>query len=196
MSIFKRYKNSGRESGTLRCFREVLNKRNVTVDVKHFEDCEQLFMSVGNCYLVEALLEFLKMENVNESPKVCNPCPSSKLSDDEKKAHVLTVLDKLIDEYILKAQSDDECTSADDDISHGVCDYSLNLLKSFMVLLDCKDAVASGNGEHLALLQKQMLLFFSSVSGYNSYAIEMLISAIRIRYYSPLLKHIIASGLH
>ena len=48
-----------------------------------------------------------------------------------------------------------------------------------MVLLDCKDAVASGNGEHLALVQKQMLLYFSSVSGYNSYAIEMLISTIQ-----------------
>ncbi|XP_028412644.1 uncharacterized protein LOC114535543 [Dendronephthya gigantea] len=48
-SVFKRlYKNSGRENGTLRYFREVLNRRNVTVDVKHYEDCEQLFMSVGH----------------------------------------------------------------------------------------------------------------------------------------------------
>lgn len=69
--------------------------------------------------------------------------------------------------------------SSDDDNSDGVLNYSLNLLKSFMVLLDCKDAVASGNGEQLALIQKQILFYFSSVSGYNSYAIEMLISIIQ-----------------
>ena len=148
----------------------------MTVDVKHFEDCEQLFMSVGNCYLIEALLEFFKMDNINESPKMYNPCPSNDLSDDEKKAHVLSVLDMFVDKYIFQTHSDDELA---DDISDGVFDYSLNLLKSFMVILDCKDAVASGNGEHLALIQKQMLLFFSSVSGYNSYAIEMLISTIQ-----------------
>lgn len=39
--------------------------------------------------------------------------------------------------------------------------------------------LACGNGEHLALVQKQMLYHFSSVSGYNAYAIEMLISTIQ-----------------
>ncbi|XP_028409312.1 uncharacterized protein LOC114531912 [Dendronephthya gigantea] len=79
-SVFKRlYKNSGREAGTIRYFREVLNRRNVTVDIKHYEDCEQLFMSVGNCYLVEALLEFFKMENVNDSPKENNPLPDQEI---------------------------------------------------------------------------------------------------------------------
>ena len=150
----------------------------MTVDVKHFEDCEQLFMSVGNCYLIEALLAFFNMDNINESPKIRSPCSSSEVSDDEKKAHALSVLDQFLDEYILQTQSDDEDIAADD-MSDGVFDYSLNLLKSFMVLLDCKDAVASGNGEHLAISQKQMLLYFSSVSGYNSYAIEMLISTIQ-----------------
>lgn len=139
-------------------------------------------MSVGHCYLIEALLEFFKMDKVDGSPKENNPCPSNDLTDDEKKAHVLAVLDKFIEEHIFQttAHSDDEDMSDDDDdISDGVFNYSLNLIKSFMVLLDCKDAVASGNGEHLALVQKQMLLYFSSVSGYNSYAIEMLISTIQ-----------------
>ena len=34
-------------------------------------------------------------------------------------------------------------------------------------------------GEHLATIQKQMLFHFASVSGYNSYAIEMLISTLQ-----------------
>ena len=150
----------------------------MTIDVKHFEDCEQLFMSIGHCYLIEALLQFFKMENINESPKENNPCPPNDMNDEEKKTHVLAVLDKFIEEYILQTTtSRDE--DDDDNECDGVCNYAINLLRSFMVLLDCKDAVASGNGDHLALIQKQMLFYFSSVSGYNSYAIEMLISNIQ-----------------
>jgi hypothetical protein len=137
--------------------------------------------SVGHCYLIEALLTFFEMDKVDSLSKENNPCPPDNLTDDDKKAYVLAVLDKFITQYIFQttAHSDDEDVSATDDMSDGVLNYSLNLIKSFMVLLDCKDAVASGNGEHLALVQKQMLLYFSSVSGYNSYAIEMLISTIQ-----------------
>ena len=38
------------------------------VDVKHYEHCEQLFFSVGRCFLIEALLEFFQMENVKGKP--------------------------------------------------------------------------------------------------------------------------------
>ena len=69
--------------------------------------------------------------------------------------------------------------SSDDDSMDGIFNDAQNLLKSFMILLDSKDAVESGNGEHLALVQKQMLFHFSSISGFNSGfldVIEMLIS--------------------
>ena len=76
-------------------------------------------MSVGNCCLIEALLTFFEMDNVNKSPKLYDPYPSNELSDDEKKAHVISVLDKLIDEYIFPTHSDDECMSSDDDMPDG-----------------------------------------------------------------------------
>ena len=95
------------------------------------------------------------MDKVDSSLKENNPCPPNDLTDDDKTAYVLAVLDKFIKQYIFPttAHSDDEDMSAaadddDDDMSDGVFNYSLNLIKSFMVLLDCKDAVASGNGEH------------------------------------------------
>ena len=154
----------------------------MTVNIKHFEDCEQHFMSVGHCYLIEALLQFFKMDNVNESPQENSPCPSKDLTDDNK-ARILAVLSKFVDEFVFQAtaHSDEEMSADNDedgDVSDGVLNYSLNLIKSFMVLLDCKQAVASGDGEHLAIIQKQML-YFSSVSGFNSYVIEMLISTIQ-----------------
>ena len=61
--IFKKlYKNSAREQGTVRYFREKLQRRNVTIDVKHYEDCEQLFLTLAKCFTVEALVQFFGME--------------------------------------------------------------------------------------------------------------------------------------
>ena len=100
-------------------------------------------------------------------------------SDEEKKAQVLAVLDTLIMQYLYPSSHEDSMELSHDDSMDGIFNYAQNLLKSFMILLDCKDAVASGNGEHLALVQKQMLFHFSSISGFNSYAIEMLISTVQ-----------------
>ncbi len=151
----------------------------MTVDVKHYEDCEQRFMSVGHCCLVEALLEFFKMEDVSKSPKENNPFLFNDGNVEKKKAEILAVLDKFVSQYICSTSDEDSMESSDDDNTDGVFNYALNLLKSFFILLDCKDAVASGNGEHLALIQKQMLFYFASISGFNSYAIEMLISTVQ-----------------
>ena len=57
------------EKGTLRYFRNALNRRNVTVDVKHFEDCKQRFISIGRFYLIEALLHFVGMDSVDGTPE-------------------------------------------------------------------------------------------------------------------------------
>ena len=36
-----------REEGTLKYFREKRKRKNVSLDVKHYEGCEQFFRSVG-----------------------------------------------------------------------------------------------------------------------------------------------------
>ena len=38
---------STREEGTLKYFREKLERKNVPADVKHYEGCEQFFESIG-----------------------------------------------------------------------------------------------------------------------------------------------------
>ena len=59
------------------------------------------------------------------------------------------------------------------------CQYSVNVLKSYMVLADMKDAVATGNCQHLSALHKQLLVHFFSASGFNEYAIEMLVNVMQ-----------------
>ena len=106
----------------------------MTVDVKHYEDCEQLFMSVGHSYLVEALLEFFKMEDVNKCPKENNPFLLNDGSDEEKKDQALAVLDTFVMQYLYPSSDEDSMESSDDDSMDGIFNYAQNLLKSFMIL--------------------------------------------------------------
>ena len=45
----------------------------MTVDVKHYEDCKQLFFSVGKCFVIEALLELFQMDNTKHKPTANSP---------------------------------------------------------------------------------------------------------------------------
>ncbi|KAJ7374424.1 hypothetical protein OS493_007530 [Desmophyllum pertusum] len=100
--IFKKlYKNSGREKGTLRFFREKLQRKNVTMDVKHFESCEQLFLSTGKCFAVEALVTFFNMESKDGRPTRNRPPYYILDVGDNKKIYYNSVLDKFIDEYLI-----------------------------------------------------------------------------------------------
>ncbi|KAJ7373248.1 hypothetical protein OS493_012837 [Desmophyllum pertusum] len=173
--IFKNlYKNSGREKGTLRYFREKLQRRNVTVDVKHFENCEQLFLSTGKCFAVQALVKFFNMESKDGRPTRNRP-PNNIYN---------SVLDKFIDEYLIMPtpstvpQIEDEPDTSDE--QDFVRNCSLCLLQYFfLILIDFKDAVKEGNGERLATLHKQLLPHFKSAPGFNAYSIEMLINIIQ-----------------
>ena len=101
--VFKKlYKKLGREIGTLHFFREKLQRRNVTQDVKHYEDCEQLFISVGKCFTIEALVKFFKMANKNGNPANNRPPLFHILiMGNNKQVSFNSVLNKFIDEFLL-----------------------------------------------------------------------------------------------
>ena len=49
-------------------------------------------MSIGKCYLIEALLDFLRMEELSDCPKENSPLPDQDDStDEEKRGHLMTV---------------------------------------------------------------------------------------------------------
>ena len=60
-----------------------------------------------------------------------------------------------------------------------VRNYSLCLLKYYFIFIDIKESIIEGNGERLAILHKELVTHFKSASGFNSYAIEMLISIVQ-----------------
>lgn len=186
-TVFKKlYKNSGREKGTLRFFREKLNRRNVTVDVKHYEDCEQLFYSIGKCFVVEALLEFFQMEDTKHKPAVNSPHSVYVFKEEYRKSYIVQVLDKFLDEFVFIGGDSDNGDMGDEDaeddgdrVEDGIWNYGVNIIKCFMLLADFKDAVSSGNGEHLLILRKQLLIHFFATPGFNEFAIEMLVNILQ-----------------
>ena len=48
-----------------------------------------------------------------------------------------------------------------------------------MLLADFKDAVATGNGEYLSVIRKQLLLHFFSTPGFSEFAIEMFVNILQ-----------------
>ena len=54
-----------------------------------------------------------------------------------------------------------------------------------MLLADISDAVASGNGEYLSVLRKQLLKHFFCTSGFNEFAIEMFINILQCQVLLP-----------
>ena len=100
------------------------------------------------------------------------------LTETDKKSYIISTLDKFLDEYVFdgnKEVSSDETDDADD----GVSSYAVNTLRSFMLLADFKDAVATGNGQHLSILRKQLLEHFFVTTGFNEFSIEMLINILQ-----------------
>ena len=117
----------------------------MTLDVKHFEDCEQLFLTIGKCFTVLALINFFNMNNRDDSPNKNRP--------------------PFIDEFLLLPtpdlvdDEDDQFSSHDDDF---VKNYSLCLRKYYFIFLDLKDAVKEGNGARLATLHKELPFYISN----------------------------------
>ena len=109
------------------------------------------------------------MDDETQTPSKNAPNLAASTSDDQKKIAIKNILDKFLDQYIFVADDEEDPPFGND----GICSYSVNVLQSFMLLADFKDAVSSGNGDYLSILHKQLLVHFSA-TGFNDYAIEML----------------------
>ena len=183
LAFRKLYAESTRQQGTLRYFREKFNRRKVCQRVKHYEDCEQLFDSVGKMHIIEAALTFFGMEGRNDSPRKNVPPSVFLLTEEQKQNFYHSSMERFVDEYIwVERDGLDESNDAAkqyDQPPDKVIAYALNLLRHFIILADLRDAVREGHGEHLATLSKLLLLHFKSHKGFNTYSIEMLLNIVQ-----------------
>ena len=78
------------------------------------------------------------------------------------------------------ANDDDQIADENTDL---VKEYSICLLRYYFLFIDIKDAVREGDGERIATLHKELLQHFKSDSGFNAYAIEMLVSIVQVEVF-------------
>lgn len=93
-----------REVGTLKYFRERLNRRNVTPDkvTKSYEGCEQFIISTGKAYLIEAAMEFWGMDSMDDKPtKNCPPSNILYLPLAKKRKYFNKVVGDFVDEFVM-----------------------------------------------------------------------------------------------
>ena len=140
------------------------------------------FFSVGKCFVIEALLKFFQMLDAKHRPTANGPHSVLVLTEEYRKTYLTNTLDQFLDEYVFAKE--EECVPVDDKESEpgngdGVWCYSINVLKSFLLLADVKDAVASGNGEYLSVLRKQLLEHFFATPGFNEFSIEMFVNILQ-----------------
>ena len=153
----------------------------MTQDVKHYEDCEQFFLSVGMMYTVLALLQFFGMDEMHKSPQRNLPPRDVIRGSEDTQVYLDNVLDKFVSEYLITTNNNNhlEYDEALEDNQDLVREYSLCLLKLYFILESLRESVKLGDGDRLAVLRKVLLKHFKSHSGHNAYAIEMLISILQ-----------------
>ena len=95
------------------------------------------------------------MADTKQKPTANGPHSVTCLTEAYQKSYVNNILDKFLDKYV--------CIDNDYVSEDGVWSYGVNIIRSFLVLADIKDAVAIGNGEYLSILRKQLLVHFFSI---------------------------------
>ena len=67
---FLYHPESANQLGTLKYFREKLNRKNVTPDkvLDSYDGGEELFVSVWKAYITVVLMNFFKMESIDDHP--------------------------------------------------------------------------------------------------------------------------------
>ena len=69
--------------------------------MKCFEECEQLFLSVGRAYVVAAFLQFFGMSTLDDSPSHNIPPYDVVEGYGDQKLYFDTILNKFVEEYLM-----------------------------------------------------------------------------------------------
>ena len=118
------------------------------------------------------------MDDTQHKPTANGPHSDHDLSEDQRETYMRDVISKFLDEFVFPVD--------EDELTDGIWCYGVNHIKCFLLLADVKDAVSRGNGEHLLILRKQLLVHFFSTPGFNKFAIEMLINILQCKVLLPI----------
>lgn len=165
--------------GTLKYFREKFNRRNATPSkvLDSYEGSEELFISVGQSYVVAAALVFFGMSTVDDVPSK-NKFPEniSQETVEKKKKCFDDIFGSFIDQFLFQKNATTDANEEDDFVTN----YGLCFIFLVILILQMKDTAAEADGERNLVNQKLLLSVFKSMGGYSKYAMEMFVSIAQI----------------
>ena len=166
--------HSVNQVGTLKYFREKYNRHNATPKkvLDSYEGSEELFLSMGRAYIVEAALKYFGMKQLTDKPTVY-VFPKNIVHESvvKKQQYLDEAIGGFIDTFVLQKQSGSACDSEDHIKNYGLCCIFLTV-----ILLQLKDTAAEADGDRNLINQKLLFSIFKSLGTYSKYAIEMFVS--------------------
>ena len=164
------------EVGTIKFFREKYNRKNVTPTkvLDSYEGCEELFISLGTAYIINAALKFFGMTNLDDKPTNHKfPKDLMHKTQEEKTQYFDKVLLEFVETYVIQKNID--CA-----IDDYVCNYGLSCIYFTILLLQMKDTAKEADGGRNLINQKLCLNVFKSLGAYSKYALEMFIAIAQV----------------
>ena len=160
------------ERGTLYQLRNLINRRNVTTEVKSNVNANEDFLEiVVTGYVIVTAMKFLGMSSLNDIPHASHVPSDSWMQEDSVRKSILTDLSSSIIDLRVDLKTDfNQPTST---ASGTICDYSCEVLSLGLLYLDFKDAVREGDGDRIIMIWKYFLLIFKA-TGHTNYALEAL----------------------
>ena len=180
--MFGKTSTSG-DFGTLGHFKSVLNRSNVTKDVKKAVDANVEFITtVFKGHLLACACKILGCNTVEETlqlPSGINRAPVA-----QQWAYISNLSEKIVDKCTLI-----DISSSVDDTTDRVFNYARVLCHYGALLLEFKDAWAEGDGDRVFCCWRLMMPHFK-VWGRRKYALEALRFQLQVKsLFSPMLAH-------
>lgn len=173
------------ERGTLYQLRNAINRRNVHKSCKNdMNACEDFFELVVSGHILVAVMDFLGMSSLDDTPSSTLISPDIwMLSDKERRSTLMDAAAQVVDKHVdLSVQlSTDESTKAKEgDTVHS---YACETLSLGLLYMEFRDGIKEGDGERVLRVWKFLLLLFKA-SKKKNYAIEAF--TLLVQYYLTL----------
>ena len=137
------------------------------------EGSEELVISTGKAYIIAALLEFLGIENLEDTPKHFN------VEDEDPDVFFNDVFGKFVEKFVMQWRVPGNWEE------DGKLSYGLFSIYTTVLLLQMKDTAREGDGNRNLINQKLLVSVFKSSSAYSKIVLEMFISIAQVECLLP-----------
>jgi len=174
--IFRKYfdQQSAKDGGTLCQLRNIINRSNVTGNVKKEMNATADFLkSILNAHVIAAALKFFGMEKTSDEPTEHMWDEGVTETKEGKWAYLTEVVGEFTDQYIMPTLQFDITSTANEKVKEedAIFNYATALMSDCLVVEELSDAIREGDGERVIRVWKFLLLYFRA-SHRTKYALE------------------------